>query len=354
MSTMGNIRKESGMVSIMVTMILMIVLSLIVLGFAQISRRNARQSLDRQLSTQAFYAAETGINDVRNLIKTKGLPPAKTDCTNGSGASLAYYGGGTGLNPTVDAAHNVSYTCVMVDPNPTALAINDINTTGTIMPLGVSSGVIQTLTFTWYTKTGSLTPMTGCPAGASGTLAKAANWPCGYGVFRFDLVPTAGPALTSASLQSTTMTSFAVPVAAGGTASVGYATNGSGSVIPASCNNTRCTLTITGLGGTSYYSRLISQYKDISMQITGTDGLGNPVKFSGGQVVIDATGKAQDVLRRIQVHVPINPTANQLSDYAIESTDSVCKRFVVMSNYFASNAAAAVPTMTGSGNPLCN
>jgi len=39
--------KQRGMVAIMITMILMIVISLIVLGFAQISRRNQRQSLDR-------------------------------------------------------------------------------------------------------------------------------------------------------------------------------------------------------------------------------------------------------------------------------------------------------------------
>ena len=58
------------MVAILVTMNLMIVISLIVLGFAQISRRNQRQSLDRQLSTQAFYAAETAVNDAADLIKT--------------------------------------------------------------------------------------------------------------------------------------------------------------------------------------------------------------------------------------------------------------------------------------------
>ncbi len=349
--------KEAGMVSIMVTMILMIILSLVVLGFAQISRRNSRQSLDRQLSSQAFYAAETGVNDVRNLIKNKGLPPAKPDCTNGSGATAAYYGGGPfALNSTIDAAHDVMYTCVMVDPNPTALTVNDVNTTGTIMPLASVSGTIKTLTFTWYTKTGSQTPLTGCPTGANGTLSPAASWACGYGVFRFDLVPTSG-SVTSASLQSGTMTSFMVPVAPAnsGRATTGFSTSGTNSGLPANCNDTKCSLTINaGLGGGQYYARFTSLYKDVSLQITGTDAAGNPVKFLGGQVVIDSTGKASDVLRRIQVHVPITPTTNQLSDYALESTDSVCKRFAVMSNYFASTAAAAVPTMTGSGNPLCN
>jgi Tfp pilus assembly protein PilX len=67
-SSRQSTSRQAGMVSIMVTMILMVVLSLIVIGFAQIARRNSRQSLDRQLSTSAFYAAEAGVNDVRDLI----------------------------------------------------------------------------------------------------------------------------------------------------------------------------------------------------------------------------------------------------------------------------------------------
>jgi len=65
-------RNQSGMVSIMVTMILMIVMSLIVVGFAQVSRRNQRVALDRQLSTQAFYAAESGVNDAREFLDAYG------------------------------------------------------------------------------------------------------------------------------------------------------------------------------------------------------------------------------------------------------------------------------------------
>src|ERR1700761_8288581 len=55
-------RDEQGMVSILVTMIMVIVISLIVIGFAEVSRRNQREALDNQLSTQAYYAAESGVN----------------------------------------------------------------------------------------------------------------------------------------------------------------------------------------------------------------------------------------------------------------------------------------------------
>jgi Tfp pilus assembly protein PilX len=76
---------QTGMVSIMVTMLLMLVITLIVLGFAQVSRREQIQTLDRQLSAQAFFAAESGVNDAISVIKQRlaqGLPISdKTACS---------------------------------------------------------------------------------------------------------------------------------------------------------------------------------------------------------------------------------------------------------------------------------
>ncbi|HKU19223.1 MAG TPA: pilus assembly PilX N-terminal domain-containing protein [Candidatus Saccharimonadales bacterium] len=349
---------QAGMVSIMVTLILMIVLSLIVLGFAQIARRNQRQALDRQLSTQAFYAAETAVNDVRNLIKTAGVGasiPTKPDCTNGSGAEALFY---AGLPSNVlSAGANVSYTCVMVNPTPSTLNYSLDTTSGFVVPLTATSGNINTLTFTWTTADATnTTPSNGCPTGTAKVFSSTGAWTssgCGYGVFRFDLVPTSG-SFNMASLQSSTMSTFVVPLRTGGTNTTTFATNGSGDLAGVHCTNANCTLTITsGLGGSQYYLRVSTLYKPINLQISGT-GSSGAVSFQGAQAVIDATGKAQDVLRRIQVSLGL-PTAgkNQTSDYAIQSTDSICKRFVVMDNYFNSSAATAAPSMDDGGNPLC-
>ena len=53
---------EQGLVAIVVTLIIMLVLTLIVTGFAQLARREQREALDRQLASQALYAAESGVN----------------------------------------------------------------------------------------------------------------------------------------------------------------------------------------------------------------------------------------------------------------------------------------------------
>ncbi len=61
-------QNESGLAAIAVTMIIMGIVTLIVVGFATLMRREQRQALDQQLSTQAFYAAESGVNATRAYI----------------------------------------------------------------------------------------------------------------------------------------------------------------------------------------------------------------------------------------------------------------------------------------------
>jgi hypothetical protein len=350
--------KEAGMVAILVTMILMIVISLIVLGFAQISRRNQRQSLDRQLSTQAFYAAETAVNDAADLIKaavqTGTNPAAKPDCNSSGGGFYAT------LTPVIDATSDVEYSCLIVDPAPTTLVYSDVGTTSTVVPLVASSGTIASVRLTWQTKDDSLTPATNCPNNRN-TLPAAGAWgTCGYGVLRFDLVPTTG-GLTHSSLQSATMTAFVIPLRPGAAAAatanpMGYSTGGANNRLGVVCSNANCTLTINGLSQGQYYMRVSSLYKDVSLQIAATSSTGSAVSLQGAQAVIDATGKAQDVLRRIQVRVPLaGSSSNLLSDFAIQSTDAVCKRFAVMDGYFQSSANAAVPGVGAAHatNPLC-
>src|SRR5687767_10949862 len=182
---------QVGMVSIMTTMVLMIVISLIVLGFAQLSRRNQRETLDRQLSTQAFYAAESGVNDVRELIQNAIATgtvtvPEKDDCT-GSGPAGFY----ASLNPDIDAPKSVKYTCVLVDASPEVLRYSDVGTTSIVVPLISAGGNFSTLKFDWQSKiTGN--PTTGCPTTTGSIFSPTSSWTCGYGVLRVDLVPTNG------------------------------------------------------------------------------------------------------------------------------------------------------------------
>lgn len=342
---------ERGMVSLMTTMVLMIVISLIVLGFAQLSRRTQRQSLDRQQSAQAFYAAESGINDVRELIQNAvaggTTVPDKASCSD-----LGPAGFYASLNPDIDAAKDIKYSCLLVDASPTELRYSSIGTTSTIVPMTSASGAnFSTIKLSLQSKVVGGTPIPGCPASTTNALKTASAWTCGYGLLRFDLVPTAGGGLTADGLRASTMTTFAVPFSSGGAASIPYVANtaNTNNLVGMQCNNTGCNLTISGLSQNSYYMRITSLYRDMAMQVTATDASGGAVEISGAQAVIDSTGKAQDVLRRIQVNVPLRATSqNELSDYAIQSTDAICKRYSVMQGYFDTSVTGVTST-----NPLC-
>jgi len=343
-------RSQAGTVSIMTTMVLMIVISLIVLGFAQISRRNQKQSLDRQLSTQAFYAAESGVNDVHELIKNAVAAgtaiPDKTSCSDlGTGG---FYGS---LNPDIDVAKNIKYTCVIVDPSPTQLRYSDVGTTSTIIPMNSATGAaFSKINITLQSKLVGGSPISGCPSSTASAFKTSGSWGCGYGVLRFDLVPTSGGSLNSDSLRTSAMTTFAVPFAAGGLASIPYVggVTNANNLMGMRCNNTNCTLSITGLSQNSYYMRVTSLYRDMAMQVTA-DSAGGPIQIAGAQAVVDSTGRAQDVLRRIQVNIPLrNTSRNELSDYAIQSTDAICKRYAVMQGFFDTSVTGVT-----SANPLC-
>ncbi|MGF7228520.1 MAG: pilus assembly PilX family protein [Candidatus Saccharibacteria bacterium] len=332
---------QQGMVSILVTMILMIVMSLIVLGFAQNSRRNQRETLDRQLSTQAFYAAESGVNDARDIIsKVTGAPSAKTSCTD-AGTGGVYQS--LIDNSTIDATHNVSYSCVLINPAPTELDY-PIDTTGTLIPLfsgnGASFGNIQ---LSWSANNNA-TPTVGCPTqyvSGNSIFTPTSNWTCGYGVVRLDIVPVSGT-LTTSTLQTNDRTVWAIPVKTAGTNN--YNVNADGNdVVGVKCTDASCDLAITGVPGGQYYLRAVSLYQGATLKIT------SPLGLAGAQIMVDSTGRAQDVLRRIQVRVPIKNTSskNLLPDNALQSTDSICKRFATMQGYYSNNAGVA------GNNALC-
>jgi hypothetical protein len=91
----------------------------------------------------------------------------------------------------------------------------------------------------------------------------------------------------------------------------------------------------SGTLGCKLYARLSMMYQDSSgLTIEGGDAT-HPfnyltetggVQFVGGQALIDSTGQAQDELRRIQVRIPLNTSANTLPAYGLQTTQTICKQ----------------------------
>lgn len=348
-----NRTDQRGMASIIITMVTMVVISLIVIGFATISRREQRQSLDQLLSSQAFYAAESGVEDARAIIKgslNTGQPiVGRTNClTNDAGGNYP-----TGNQMVVgDGQYDVRYTCLKVDPAPPNVQFDNVSQNSIVVPV-TSDQPITSIKVTWKPSTeNSGSPMDGCPSAPANSFTPQTGWSCGHGVMRMDLVPTGG-SMTSASLSGGLLSAFFVPVTGGSPGTLAYGGNtGKANVVAANCTaTTACTATITGIAGgsNSVSLRINSMYKPSNLVIESFNGATSQ-KISGVQAMVDSTGRANDVLRRIQVRLPIVETGGNLPGSAITSNGSVCKRFEVAPGYFRIPGDIVQPDP---GNDMC-
>lgn len=337
-SMRDGVRKgERGMVSIMVTLILMLVISLIVIGFAQVTRRNQAQTLDRQLSTQAYYAAESGVNDVIKLVHTGSPVYSATDATDCS----SFMTNNSLTNSTLNAGRKVAYTCLLVDASPASLLYSTIaNQQMVVAPINLN-GNLSSLRIQW--KSTSATPT--CSYNAS--LPPATSWNCSYALMRMDLLQVPGSLASptvATDLANATVTKFLKPAASGSASTTGSFTAAGtrAQIVNSACSAGTCTANLNFTGGTTtYYLRLSSMYADAaSIKITGTVNGGTLATFTGAQINVDSTGKAQDELRRISVRVPSNDATVPVN--ALQSTNQVCKTFAT-----GTGLPAPTPTLAG-------
>jgi Tfp pilus assembly protein PilX len=318
---------QRGMVAIMVTMIMILVITLIVLGFAEVTRRNQREALDSQLGTQAYYAAETGVNDVVNYINTSATPIASnTGCSDGNVAPRPLKG--TGANA------EVANTCLTVDTSPPVLSVDTISTKDSVLwhVKNSSGNSFSKLNFAWAKDHDNAAHI--CPA-PKGTYPDTTAWKCTHALLRVDIIK-ASDATTYASDASTlaahTSTLYLQPYN-GGAGTLSVTNIGLPAAYQASCkpdadNICSVRLDLSGAAvSNDYYMRLTSMYLTANkVTLTAIDAITNSsAKFTDGQIVVDSTGRAQDQLKRIRVRIPLLPASNTLPIYAVQGTDTICK-----------------------------
>ena len=361
-----SIRREAGMVSILVTMVMMVVISLIVLGFAEISRTEQRNSTDDQLSTQAYYAAESGINDARAVINTilANNPNAATTLKNKTScqADLNYstlLTFGASKENQVNSSANVSYTCLLITADPTSLNYN-VGTTPTVIPIITNNqGSVSSLTLNWGIGNGLSGSGTCDDTVGQFSFPVSGVWRCNFPVLRVDIV-NATAAFSRANWPATTDTIFFVPTTPGSSGNVAFSPPGGGvyaakcALAPTPPTPPSCTGVITGLSGTTYYMRVTTLYQTDSPLVVSTSS--NQYLY-GAQAIIDATGQAQDVLRRVVVAADLtDANAYPIPSGALITENSVCKQFGVTNGTTATNGYFNVNSsnITGVGNIQIN
>lgn len=330
----GLRRNQVGLVSIVVTMILILVISVITLGFAKVVRREQRIQLDRQLSSRAFYAAESGINLAADKIKN-GYTEPKLYCEPDNNGTAQI----TDAEYQIDG-NDTKLTCLTINPSPDVLKYNGINTTSRVIPMDAGSSTIDGIKINWQSTTMPVSPA-GCGSVGGfpkGTSNPGETWDCGYPLIRIDLVktpmqipPNPPPTFSRADLQNNLFTAFLYPLDSSGTDTMSFADGGGnnkGFLAGAKCDATQCTMEITGLPSSNgYTARVMSLYGSANLEICAMSA-GSCIPLRGAQTIIDSTAKAVDVLRRVQVRVP---SANEaiVPDFTIFNTGDLCKLYVV-------------------------
>lgn len=378
-----TIRKnERGFASIVISLVLIIILGLLTVGFAQLARREQQNSLDKQLASQAYDAAESGVNaayhDITTIdpatitplnpngepyINTSNVPPSLSNTcltssnvpTNGNGG-LDYT---TTANQTLDTQNGVSYTCLMVNLQPPNLKYDNVlpdSARSITFSTPVTSGTLDNLIVKWNTYDNQTATPSFPTASNSFGFPSVASWNS-PAVLEVSLTPLPSGSFNRNSLINGTYTTYLYPSTSD--ASAPYLANdthpGSQGLIEASsCTSAgSCTGTISGLSnlannpdaapGASYILHILDYYDESqTITVNGTNAGGSSVNFIG-QDLIDVTGKAQYVLKRLQEQVQPNSQPT-LPTYAIEG-QNICKRF----NTFPS-ATTPDTSVSGLGN----
>lgn len=343
MKNHNKITYEEGFASITIAFIMIIVLGLLVVGFAQLTRREQQSALNKQLATQAYYAAETGINDVKKMIKNGDINTA-----NGLNEDKCLTGGVIDNLKKVNPSTGAEYTCAIVNTlpkdlkftgvNPSESKVSDfqaVNDSGAPVTLG-------SLTITW-TSEGA----TSIPSGSS--FLPKGDWNSNNhpSVLQFSLTPYQENSLSRDSLKSATATGIFYPAAS--TGSVNYSgINGvkAGEIVKSSKNGNQFSVTIDSISspaGDRHLVHFINYYVKSDIVITGKDTSGNDIYFKDAQIMIDITGKARNVLKRLQVRIPgesIQPSS--MPGYALEA-QNICKRLKTTPNSTSFDNLSSTP-----------
>jgi hypothetical protein len=352
-------RDQAGFASIVIALILIIVLALLTVGFAELARREQQNALDKQLASQAYYAAESGVNDitqaVQQAIKIPGgtlttptlnsltsitnTPPGLLDPNQCLELQKPPTGANTELTKLpsnkIDLAHGVSYSCTLLNLTPPSLVKSPVSAhtawTTTFSTTGTAG--LYSLQVNWTSLAGK--SASGRPVGV---FTPVSGWNAAA-VLQVSITPLDD--LSRQGLISNTFTAYLYPKCTGTGAT--YTPSQAIIVGANSCSSGTYSTTINGLNGTpneSYAINILDYYDDSSISVTNAQavGGGGQLDFSNSQALIDVTGQAKNVLKRIQVHAPLK----QPSPIPTETVEAqnICKRF---------NTAPIVPLTNPNG-----
>lgn len=344
---------QRGISSIIIVFVLMILVTLISLGFAKLMSRALQGSLTHQQSAAAQYAAQSGIRNVTAWVKAKVNAseeiPLVTDCNKLLNEEDGEFRDVSILSP--DGL--TKYTCILLNPAPTSLRYDNLEP-GKSNVIKIDSSVDK-LMFSWQNYTGETKNF----PDVDSKLLDESTWNSHNTHYPPLLRVTIYPIAAQGKLDDTQQNSrtyFFYPLPRDGNKNdvteVDYGDNNyKRQPLPVRCNQTdvgerfvgsaelACNVIINNLysqDAQTLYVRITPLYTQAKIVIKANAPGGEVIIFPGNQVIVDVSAKSGNSVKRLQARVSANisgdtilPDDDGIPEHAIRSAVTICKRLLV-------------------------
>lgn len=372
---------QKGVSAIFIVIFASLLLSLIAMSFINLMISDVSRSTDDEQSQGAYDSALAGVEDGKRVLSECLQNPASTACAkiDAEQCDTVQAAGVNGVTGSTEADVssggndlNMAYTCVIIAREaPDYIGVVSSGTNGggdaqIMIPLRPTAGDVDHVVIRWFSADDVDNASLVRPAWST-SLPQKSTWPASQ-----------PPVLRAQLMQYETGNMSA----AGNFDDYPYAhtlylkpSNGSGlsptylfqsdSRRSPSSNRLREVACTASVGVTGYaceaeldlpspagwasrtaYLRLSSFYNNADVQIIMYDSADNPLKFDDVQFVIDSTGRANDLFRRVEVRAEVGydfpyPRAT------VDITNNFCKTFSAGKNPADFSAGGCDPTKSG-------
>ena len=365
---MNTTQQQTGAVSIFIVIFFALLLSVITLGFVKITTEEQRQALTNDLSQSAFDSAEAGVEDAKRALiqyrRSCESNPTGAECNKFKNAFTANkcdtlagpLSDDLGLRRDAEGAVSVqtnaqdadlaqAYTCVKIALNTVDYKRKLEANTSDLIPLdGVSN--FNSVTVNWFVASDAGLA-TGAPFELPATndgFPAAEQWSNATPpVMRVQLIQFNKAGFDQKDLEDGASTLFLYPSQSGGAVNnevpfTRYARKSPNESVTITCSQDSsgyaCSAKLLFTGSLamsnakSAFLRVTPIYKGTTFQLKLNDG---DVGFDGVQPLVDSTGRANDVFRRVESRIRFDEATGSYPENALETTGDICKSFVISS-----------------------
>ena len=367
---------NKGAVSIFAVIFSTLLLTVLTVGFMGLMISAQQRAINNDLSQSAYDSALAGVEDAKRVVRACAngnvdacsALEAASDCQV---VARAKVNGSVDQPETVIASNSSSgqsfdqaYTCVNIDMDSVDYLFEAQSGRAHIVPLRATQ-TIKKITIEWFTLEDNNNAPARTPTsspGSSTSLPPIASWNSSApSLIRAQLItPGESFSLSSLDESSSSRTLFLRPATMSNGTTSGMptaniqvsqaaqprATSGDGSysnsVIPVVCssnyanNGFSCSVTLdladdqvisTGASNNALL-RVDSLYKGANVRVTLHSQDGSEIKFDDVQPVVDSTGRASTLFRRVEARLRMG-TDFPYPSYVADVQNNLCKNFSV-------------------------